>query len=262
MLESHKNTFLLETSHCYCFNSFSFSCPPLEDRGNSPWVLFHSISYIELFTSWDQAFLFVCRGILSLFSDFFFSLITILVWVSYAAARGVSSHSQCSKVSFFLFPKASLFPKGTLLPEDDIPRCEVRAPPYFGLSFLLGWERQWWDMAVLGYPLLWRTLREAWGVCVPLPVPLPCLLSWGSPSGELLLAFVPLKSVYVHDLFSFSCILKVELLHKRDCKILMPVFFQNGNTTKFLPYQLCMWRPVSLNTTNIVYSIWKYYLIW
>lgn len=66
---------------------------------------------------------------------------------------------------------------------------------------------------VMGYPLLWRTLREACGVCVPRPMPLPCLLSRGSPSGELLLAFVPLKSAYVHDLFSFSCILKAELLH-------------------------------------------------
>lgn len=75
MLESHKNTFLLKTSHCYCFNSFSFSCPPLEDRGNFPWVL---LSYIELFTSWDQAFLFVCRGILSLFSGSF--LLWSLFW--------------------------------------------------------------------------------------------------------------------------------------------------------------------------------------
>lgn len=151
MLELHKNMFLLKISHCCCFNSFSLSTPPSEDHGNVPWVPFYSVSYIELFTSWDQTFLFLfffwLQGYpIPLGSSFF---LWSPFWVG-SQCRSQTSHSQCSKVSVFLFLKVA---QGRFCEQMVTPDVKFMLPHTWASVFCWAERDGWQAIAELWHAL-------------------------------------------------------------------------------------------------------------
>lgn len=186
MLDLHGNTFLLKQTG-YCFNSFSLFYTTLQKiMGTFLWLSRLSLTS-GVFTSWDQAFPFVCRKILS--SRAAPSLILSPLWFGSAVALPEESAPVLSVAGFLSFIPKGLM--GMFLEQMIIPGLKLMLLHTSALRFLLEGE-------VVG--LLWscgvpchleRSLSETRVfVCaeslpcspsVPHPVPLPFHVSWGSP---------------------------------------------------------------------------------
>lgn len=202
---------------------FCFLHHPSEDHGNFPWILVDSVSHTELFTSWDQVSPFVGRKILSS-RQLLFDPITSLVWVSYSTSRGISFCPQCSRVSFFLSPRVSW---GRFCEQMIIPGLKLMLLHMLALSFPLEGEAVGllWSC---GCPVIWRSLQETresvcwvsalFPICTPSSASaIPCGL--GQSGGELLASDI-LKIWMCQGLLTYWHILRVELLHRREGRVL------------------------------------------
>lgn len=184
--QSYKRTLLVKIRLCRGFNSFSFRLLPSEHLGSFPWVPFHSVSYTEFFTCWEQAFLFVSKGGPIPLGQFpFFSDHLSGLRLLCPSQRHPPWFLVCWGF-FILIPPVS---QGCFCEQRIIPDLGAHAPAHVGMSFLLGWETMAGHCRVVWCPLPWGTCSPP--CCPPLPLfdasAMPDGL--GEPSGELLLAF-------------------------------------------------------------------------
>lgn len=143
---------------------------------------------------------------------------------------------------------------GMFLWMDDKPRLEVHAPSHVGLEFCAGLRER-----LVGHCRLVRTLSKTraalpWEL-PPHLCPLWCLCHalW---VGQVQWRLCVGSSGCVPDLFPYSCVLKYGGLRVTATFYCQHSVFQKADT-QFVSYQLCRWRPISLNTTNIGYYVQK-----
>lgn len=180
--QSYKRTLLVKIRLCRGFNSFSFRLLPSEHLGSFPWVPFHSVSYTEFFTCWEQAFLFVSKGGPDPFGAVSFFLRSPF-WFASPVSQPEAS-ALIPGLSGLLYSYSSRI-TGLLLWAEDNARLGSSCPCTLGHEFFAGLRDN-------GGPLQSCSLGNMQPTLLPTSTRFDASAmpdGLGEPSGELLLAF-------------------------------------------------------------------------